>query len=532
MVVGASGNVGTGVLRALANQDGVSSVLGLSRRSPERHTAPYDSAEWATVDLTDAGVEDRLTELFTGADAVIHLAWQIQPNTQRERLRLVNVEGTRQVARAVARARVKHLVVASSWAAYSPAVDDQPRDESWTTDGVRSSHYSVDKAAQERVLDEFEREHPEITVARLRQALVFQRQAGAEIVRYFIGPFVPRALLRPGALPILPWPPGLRFQVVHADDAGRAYAHIVRERLAGAFNVAAGPVLTGPDVAKILAHGRVLAAPPGLMRAAMALAWWSRAVPADPGWLDMALGLPLMDASRLRSVGWEPEHSAEDTLLEMVQGVHERAGSDTPVLQPDETSYHKAEGRDEIARSAGPQLQGALSVPEHLDAGLLGLYLADHLTGATAGLNRIQEMTEHYAGTELEQDLGRLRKEIESERSFLIALLASLGLHRRPARQVLARGAERLGRLKLNRRLVHSSPMTPLLELELMRSAVAGKQGGWQVLADYGPDLGLPEEISTELIQRAEEQMRILQLLHQQVRRTALRQDRATEAIQ
>lgn len=528
VVVGASGNLGTGVLRALAAEDSVTSVLGLARRTPALDTPPYDSASWASLDLTGPDVDRQLTEAFTGADAVIHLAWQIQPNRQRGRLREVNVEGTRRVAHAVARAGVPHLVVASSWAAYSPAEGSEPRGEDWHTGGVPSSHYSVDKAAQERVLDAFEREHPDIAVARLRTALVFQRDAGAEITRYFVGPMVPRSLLRPGTLPVLPWPAGVQVQVVHADDAGRAYAQIVREGTKGAFNVAAPPILTGTDVATILGRGRVMELPKQLMRTGLALAYDARVVPLDPGWLDMATSLPMMDTTRITDLGWAPQQDAAQTLREMIQGLYARAGTPVAVMQPDESNYQRVADHD-LSRSEAaeqhrpaPKVPGPLRVPEHIDTGLLGLYLADHLTGATAGMSRVGAMAAAYADSDFAEDLHQLQQEITAEREFLRELIGSLGLHRRPARQGLAWIAEHLGRLKLNRRVVQSSPMTPLLELELMRSAVAGKQGGWQVLAQYGPDLGVPEHIATDLIERADHQMRTLERLHQAAREGAL----------
>lgn len=163
----------------------------------------------------------------------MHLAWLIQPNRQRERLRRTNVEGTRRVAEAVARAGVPHLVVASSVSAYSPVADDEPRREDWPVAGTRTSHYSVDKAAQERVLDEFERAHPDVAVARLRPALIFQADAAQEVVRYFLGPLVPVSLLRYGRPPAIPLPAGLRLQAVHADDVADAYARVVLERARG-----------------------------------------------------------------------------------------------------------------------------------------------------------------------------------------------------------------------------------------------------------------------------------------------------------
>ncbi|CAM3379381.1 hypothetical protein OCAE111667_06655 [Occultella aeris] len=59
--------------------------------------------------------------------------------------------------------------------------------------------------------------------------------AGAQIVRYFLGPCAPTSSLRTGAVPAPPLPWGLSLQVVHADDVGRACATVVARRAGGAF---------------------------------------------------------------------------------------------------------------------------------------------------------------------------------------------------------------------------------------------------------------------------------------------------------
>ncbi|WP_430297212.1 NAD-dependent epimerase/dehydratase family protein [Sinomonas sp. B1-1] len=111
---------------------------------------------------------------LAGCDAVVHLAWVIQPNHREEELRRVNVDGSARVFDAAAQAGVKHLAYASSVGAYSPGPKDRRVDESWPTGGLHTSHYSRQKADVERILDRFEADHPEIAVARLRSGLTFQ----------------------------------------------------------------------------------------------------------------------------------------------------------------------------------------------------------------------------------------------------------------------------------------------------------------------------------------------------------------------
>ncbi|MGC5627555.1 NAD-dependent epimerase/dehydratase family protein [Georgenia sp. Z1344] len=527
-VVGASGNAGTAVLRALAGSAEVDEIVAIARRLPEPDAEPYASATWHRIDLAlparTREHEDRLIDeiatAIRGADAVVHLAWLIQPNRQRDLLRRANVTGTARVAEAAARAGVPHLVVASSVGAYSPVDDDTPRDESWPTEGIPTSHYSVDKAAQERVLDHYEEQHPDLRVARLRPALVFGSEPAAEIRRYFLGPLVPAGLLRPGRLPVMPVPTGLRLQVVHADDLADAYLRVVLERAAGPFNIAADPVLTAQDLADVLDHGRLVRVPPRLLRPAVSLAWEARAVAADAGWLDMGMAVPVMDATRARTeLGWHPRHDAGSALRALLTGIADGTGMPSTPMRPAEawpTDATPAGGALRFRAQESGGTPAAHRVPATLDRHLLGLYLSDHLTGATGGSARARRMADAHGRTELGPELADLAEQIESERLFLRDLVETLDLRPRAHRQVAAWAAERIGRLKLNGRLV-DSPMTPVLETELLRSAVIGKLGVWEVLARLADELGLPRAVFDQLADDARQQAEVIGRLHDRV---------------
>lgn len=539
VVVGATGNVGTALLRALQADPAFGGVVGVARRYPDRAQAPYAGVDWHLVDVAHQdgdAVRDRLVDAFTGAEAVVHLVWAIQPNKRREYMRRVNVDGTRRVAEAAARAGVDHLVVASSVAVYSPVQDDIPRTEAASRNGIPSSHYSVDKAAQERMLDELEAKHPELAVARMRTALVFQADAGAQIQRYFLGPLVPARLLRERGLPVVPLPAGLRLQIVHAEDAASAYTAVLRERARGAFNVAASDTLWPQDLARILDHGRHVEVSALAIRPFVHYAWRAGLVAADAGWLDMAMGVPLMDSSRVRELGWSECRTAEQALSELLTGLRERRGTGSAPLRPGEGSAdrHDAAGSSAVATgsegfSALPaELIGA-NIPDRVDAALLGLYLSDHLSGATAGMERIQRMADDFGDTPWGGELVTIRDEIVTERELLRELVSVLGVRRRPSRQALGWLAEHVGRLKLNRRLVTTSPITPLLELELMRSAVNGKVGLWQTLRALAADLGVAPEPFVELTDLARSQATRLERLHAQIRRISFLVDRDDE---
>lgn len=556
-VVGATGNVGTATLTALQQREEVTSILGIARRIPDQDADPYSHADWASIDIAAATEPEeaisRLTEAFTGVDAVIHLAWLIQPNSERDLLRRVNVEGTRHVAEAAAAAGVSTLVVASSVGAYSPSPGMETRDESWPTGGVRTSHYSVDKAAQERALDEFATAHPQVTLTRLRPALTFSADASSEIQRYFLASWIPAELLRSGRAPALPLPAGIRVQAVHSADVGSAYAAAAVAGRGGAFNICADDVLGVQELADIVDHGHYVEIPPAMVRAAVSAGHGAGLVAADAGWLDMGMNVPVMDNTRARTeLGWKPARSAAQALTELLDGMADGIGADSVPMRPRESGRAHlpvepvAAGAGTAAAVAGEVQAGEVQsgagaadsdrarpeISPRITQDLLNLYLSDHLTGASAGISRIGRMVQDFLDTPVFAPLSEIAEEIRSEHRFLEQLIHDLGFKQLPHRQAAAWAGEHLGRLKNNGRLLSRSPMTMVLEIELMRSAVIGKRGGWQTLHDNAEDLGLDPQVFAELAENALRQAQTLEEVHAYARRRAFRDDLETHTPQ
>jgi nucleoside-diphosphate-sugar epimerase len=169
-------------------------------------------------------------------------------------------------------------------------------------------------------------------VVRMRPALIFKGQAATEIRRLFAGPLLPRALLRPGLIPFVPDIARLRFQAVHSLDVADAYRRALLSDAQGAFNLAADPPIGPPELAEIL-HARRLKLPRAALRAGAAATFALRLQPTEPGWVDMAFAVPLLDSKKAREeLGWEPTHSATAALAELIEAM--RAGTDyaTPPL--------------------------------------------------------------------------------------------------------------------------------------------------------------------------------------------------------
>lgn len=325
VIVGATGNVGTGLIKALAEEDSVEQVIGIARRRPQ---IALPKTEWRAADV----VTDDLTRHFEGFDCVVHLAWTIQPSHDERAMHSVNVRGSDRVFQAAARAGVASLVYASSIGTYSPGPKTSRVDEDWPTQGVRSSFYARHKAEVERLLDAYEVDHPEMRVVRLRPALIFKKDAATGIKRLFLGPLVPGPLLAPARLPFVPSVRRLVFQAVHTEDAAEAYRLAIVGDAHGAFNIAAEPVIDADELARLLDARKVPVAGQ-LLRLLMLWSWRLRLQPSPPGWLDMGLETPLIDATRASSVlGWRPRRSSGDALLELLEGFAEGASFDTPPL--------------------------------------------------------------------------------------------------------------------------------------------------------------------------------------------------------
>ncbi|MFB7340936.1 NAD-dependent epimerase/dehydratase family protein [Streptomyces hydrogenans] len=330
VVTGATGNVGTSVVRALVRDPGVDSVLGLARRRPGLDLPGVD---WATVDLSLDRDEPRLAQYVSEADAVVHLAWRFTPTHDPVTTWQTNVLGALRVCDAVAAAHVPALVFASSVGAYSPGPQGGvPVSEAWPTHGWPGAAYSREKAYLERVLDTFERDHPQTRVVRMRPAFLFKEEAASEQRRIFAGRFLPGQLVRPDLLPVLPEPEGLRFQVLHTDDAADAYVRAVLRDVRGAFNLAAEPVVDASLLGEMFG-ARPVKVPAGAVRGALAAAWHLRLAPASPGLFDLLRHLPVMSTERAREeLDWQPEATSVEALEAFLRGVRSGAGDDTAPL--------------------------------------------------------------------------------------------------------------------------------------------------------------------------------------------------------
>jgi hypothetical protein len=142
----------------------------------------------------------------------------------------------------------------------------------------------------------------------------------------------------------------------------------------------------------------------------------------------------------------------------------------------------------------------------------LGIYLNDHLAGATAGAELARRMA---AGGNLPADgeaLQRLATEVAEDRAALVDIMRVLGVPVRNYKVAAAWAGEKVGRLKPNGRLRTRSPLSNLVELEAMAMGVQGKLQGWRTLrAQADSDPRLDAARLDELCARATRQADLLE---------------------
>jgi hypothetical protein len=145
---------------------------------------------------------------------------------------------------------------------------------------------------------------------------------------------------------------------------------------------------------------------------------------------------------------------------------------------------------------------------------LLGIYLNDHLAGATGGTQLARRAAGGAGGTAASGALRRFAAEVAQDRATLLQVMLALGIPVRRYKVYAAWIGEKAGRLKFNGHLTSRSPLSSLEELEMLRLGVEGKAAGWRTLrVRAGQDPRLDPGQLDELIARAQRQSGLLEEL-------------------
>lgn len=145
---------------------------------------------------------------------------------------------------------------------------------------------------------------------------------------------------------------------------------------------------------------------------------------------------------------------------------------------------------------------------------LLEIYLNDHLAGAVGGRELARRLSRALRDDPKAPDLVRIAAEIEEDRAALVGLMRALGVRINPIKPALGWFGEKLGRLKFNDRVLSRSPLSTVLELELLRLGVEGKAAAWRTLYSICErEPALDREKLQTLLDRAGQQIEQLEKL-------------------
>jgi hypothetical protein len=177
---------------------------------------------------------------------------------------------------------------------------------------------------------------------------------------------------------------------------------------------------------------------------------------------------------------------------------------------------HSQQARWQDARSWAEGALARARAPQSWQ-GLLGIYLNDHLAGATGGTELARRMAGSHHDPTQRMTLQRLAADITQDRRALLDLMTVLKVPVRHYKTSAAWAAEKAARLKLNGRLLARSPLSSLEELEMLRLGVEGKAAGWRTLHELADtDSRLNHDTLDELMARARQQAALLEELRVQ----------------
>ena len=236
-ITGASGYIAGRLISQLQDCGGVSHILATDTRPPGiRFSGKVKFAYW--------DVAERRPDIFSShrIDAVLHLAYVLNPARRKANARRVNVAGTDNVLQASRGAGVKHVIYLSSASVYGAHADNPTLlTETDPVRPVEGFQYSQDKVAAESRLLEFARRNPEAIVTILRACPVIGPNANNFIANAFKKPVLPAI----GSAD----PP---MQFLHEDDLVRALARCLKLRPRGVYNVAGDGIIRWSEMVSMM----------------------------------------------------------------------------------------------------------------------------------------------------------------------------------------------------------------------------------------------------------------------------------------
>lgn len=326
VITGGAGYIGSRLVELLSRREDTDQIV-ICDLAPPR--GPYlPKTEFERVDVRDGAAVHAVLERVR-PDALVHLAFILNPSHDEDFMYDVDVNGTHNVLAAASSAGVGQVLVTSSSTAYGAFPDNPvPITEEHPVRGVPVFSYARDKTESDRLCQLWAERHPERTMTIVRPCIVFGPNVDNYLVRLWTkSPF---AIDAGGVL-------DNRIQFVHEDDVVEAITELLLGEHAGAFNVCGDGLLTMRECAELIGSP-VRKLPLRAYRGLAKAMWALHASEAPPGQIEFALHPWLVTADKLkRTTGWRPAHSTRETF-EITMRAHGKLPAETAAAEPRPTA--------------------------------------------------------------------------------------------------------------------------------------------------------------------------------------------------
>ena len=301
-ITGASGYIGSRLLRRLEDEEGIRKLVAIDIHPP---TEPIHNMAAYRMDVAEPIDSALLTHRVT---TLVHLAFITQPGRNRREvnaIRQTNLDTLRSVLESCVKAGVNHVVYLSSYTVYGAHPDNPiPITDSAPLRPLPDFAYGYDKYLSEQILLEFQDQHPDIAVTILRSCVVLGPSANN---------YVAKAFFRPWLLGI--WNHNPPMQFVYEDDLARVLTIVVQSRLAGVFNVAGDGVVFYREIAEMMGSRLVML--PAFLAVSLTQLTWNLRIQVDSPEAGLALvKYPIvLSTGKLHQVtGYRFWHTSLETL--------------------------------------------------------------------------------------------------------------------------------------------------------------------------------------------------------------------------
>ena len=301
VITGGSGYIGSRLVDHLSRREETERIVICDLVAPKGY---LPKTQFERLDVRDRDAVRAVLE-SSKADALVHLAFILNPSHDEALMYDVDVNGTHNVLEAASAAGTEQVLVTSSSTAYGAFPDNPvPITEEQPVRGVAAFSYARDKTESDRLCQLWAAKHPERVMTIVRPCIVFGPNVDNYLVRLWTKqPFSADV----GTL-------DNEIQFVHEDDVVEAITGLLIERHAGAFNVAGEGTMTMRECAELL--GTPVRKLP--MRAYRGLAramWGARLSEAPPGQIAFAEHPWIVSSDKLRrETGWRPRHTSRETF--------------------------------------------------------------------------------------------------------------------------------------------------------------------------------------------------------------------------